>query len=46
LKGNAAIITKAASGTAKIDPLMALLNAVALMSTNPEGMKTPEVYVW
>jgi phage terminase large subunit-like protein len=34
-KGNAVSITKQASGFAKIDPLMALLNAVSLMALNP-----------
>lgn len=35
LKGNAKVITKQKSGTAKIDPLMAMFNAMELMLTNP-----------
>jgi phage terminase large subunit-like protein len=35
-KGNAILVTKQASGKAKIDPLMALFNSVALMALNPE----------
>lgn len=43
-RGNAVIITKQAAGSAKIDPLMALFNAVTLMSLNPETASAPEIH--
>lgn len=36
-RGNAKLITKAASGVGKIDPLMASFNAVSLMNLNPRA---------
>lgn len=44
-QGNAIGITKQASGTAKIDPLMALFDAVSLMALNPTSQAAPEIYV-
>jgi phage terminase large subunit-like protein len=43
-KGNAILITKQASGTGKIDPLMAGLSAVALMAMNPEARSKRSAY--
>ena len=43
-KGNAILITKQASGTGKIDPLMAGFAAVALMALNPEPKNRRSVY--
>lgn len=38
-RGNAIMITKQASGSAKIDPVMALFDSVALMAMNPQPQK-------
>jgi len=45
LKGNAVVVTKQASGTAKIDPVMAMFNAVKLMAENPEISAQPEIFI-
>jgi phage terminase large subunit-like protein len=43
-RSNAILITKGASGTGKIDPLMATFNAVALMAMNPEARGNSNFY--
>ncbi|MBA4219945.1 MAG: terminase [Methylobacterium sp.] len=43
LRGSAVLITKQASGTAKIDPLIALFNAFDLMSRNPTAAGPIEI---
>lgn len=41
--GNASYITKQVSGSAKVDPLLAGINAVALMSLNPSPRKNKKL---
>lgn len=45
-KGNSILITKQASGAGKIDPLMAVFNAVSLLALNPKpaGSRAPQLY--
>lgn len=43
-RGNAVSITKQASGTGKIDPLIATINAVALMAMNPEPKRAKSMF--
>jgi phage terminase large subunit-like protein len=43
-KGNAVAITKQAAGFAKLDPLMAVFNAAALMALNPQSAGVPEIF--
>lgn len=44
LRGNAILVTKQASGTGKIDPLMATFSAVQLMALNPEPKNPQSIY--
>lgn len=43
-RGNAISITKQASGTGKIDPLMALFDCASLMAMNPEAKSNRSFY--
>lgn len=43
-RGNAILITKQAAGTAKIDPLLAIFNAVNLISLNPKSRYSSDAF--
>lgn len=45
LRANSILVTKQASGTAKIDPLMALFNAATLMALNPQALPGMDDYL-
>lgn len=44
LRGNNIVIEKQQAGTSKIDPVLAMLNACAVMATNPAAMNSNEVW--
>jgi len=44
VRGNNIYITKQASGTGKIDPVIAMFNAIALLAMNPEGRSRKSAY--
>lgn len=45
-RANSILVTKQASGFAKIDPLMALFNSISLMALNPKAAQAPLIEVW
>lgn len=46
VKGSGTMLSKAESGSGKIDPVIAMLNAVALMSQNPQPPQVDNVSVY
>lgn len=45
-RGNAILMTKQVNGAAKIDPVLAMLNSVELMSRNPAAAPTYKLHVF